>query len=217
MKRNALVGVTAVLMLVVTALWWAFLYSPQRASVAAANDRLLASEQVNDELELTLARLQDTQRRSPELTADLEQLRTAVPDEASLGQFLLDANDVATQSGVLFTSVSPTLPAVNGTDPLLPAVVSMSIIVGGGYHETLDYLNRLAAMRRLLIVDSISVSPGEDPLTSAPLLYVSLTARIFTTAIPAGTLPLVVPTPPTTVAPEGSTPTTVPTPEATTT
>ena len=153
------------------------------------------------------------QAEAPALQAKVEALRVAVPDSPDLAQFILDANDAATASGVDFLSISPTPPTA-GVDPTQPASVNLAIDVDGGYFQVLDYLNRVDDMDRIVVVDSLDLAPqGEEGSSTG--LSVSLSARMFTTATPAG-LPGAAPAPATQASTAG-TPATPTTPAAPTT
>lgn len=182
-RKIAFAALGACLALVVA--WFAFLWGPQGAKLADAAEREDAATLTNAELELRRDRLAAADADAPALQAKVEALRVAVPDSPNLAQFILDANDAASASGVDFLSISPTPPAAS-SDPALPSVVNISISVDGGYFQVLDYLNRLDAMDRIVVVDTLGLSPtgGEE---GGPLgLSVSVTARMFTTAAPDG-------------------------------
>ena len=162
--------------------WFVLLWGPQGGRASDADDRLEAASGTNTQLEANVARLQAGQAGIPGLQASLETLRTAVPDSPNLAQFILDANDAATASGVDFLSISPTPPAAN-VDPLLPPAIGLSISVSGGYFQVRDYLNRLNDLSRLVVVDTLALTPGETA-TGGQTLAVSLAARMFTTTLP---------------------------------
>ena len=193
--------------LAVLLLWYFLLYSPQSGDLDDARKREDAATATNDELELRLSRLQAAQAQEPELTAEVEELRIAIPDEPNLAQFILDANDAAQASGVQFLSISPTPPAVDTALGL--SVIALSIDVTGGYFQTLDYLNRLADMPRIVVIDNLDLGTSGDGTT----LTVAVAARMFTTAIdPAAAGTGATPTDPsattTTTAPGATTTTT---------
>lgn len=167
----------------VAALWFLLLWGPQGGRLADAEDRQVAAESTNDELQLRLARLQATARREPQLVAAIDQLRTAVPDGPNLPQFILEANDAASAADVAFLSISPSPPAASAS-PTLPNQIALQITVSGGYEEVLDYLGRLEALPRIVVVDGLTLSPGVDQVTGRQELAVSLTARMFTNALP---------------------------------
>lgn len=180
MSRRALVVSIAAAGLLAL-IWFVFLWGPQGGELDDANARIDAASQRNAELELRLARLQDAQDRAPELAADLEELRRAVPDDPELAQFILDANDAASDAGVEFLSIAPGVPAPGEAG--LPPVVTLGISVSGGYFEVLDYLDRLEDLPRIVVVDQLTLTPT-DAAAGSPELSVNLTARMFATSAP---------------------------------
>ena len=197
-RKAVLIGVGASLAL--AGLWFLLLWSPQGARLTDARARQEAAAAENSQLEVRAARLVAAEQRRPELAADLETLRVAVPDAPDLAQFLLDANSASVEAGVDFISISPTPPTPSAT-PGLPSEVALSISVEGGYFEVLDFLDRLSSLPRVVVVDTLGLTASDGPGTP---LSVSLTARMFTTAVqaPAGA------TAPATPAPAAATTTT---------
>lgn len=205
-RKIALVAVGASLTLF--AAWFVLLWGPQGGDLADAQEREEVAAAANAELELRRDRLVAAQADAPVLQARVETLRVAIPDSPNLAQFILDANDAATASGVDFLSISPAPPAAS-VEPGLPSSINLSISVDGGYFQVLDYLNRLDAMDRIVVVDTLGLTPtgGED---GGPVgLSVSVAARMFTNATPAG-LPGDVPAPATQASTEVTTTTTAP-------
>ena len=161
--------------------WFLMLWAPQSGKLGDAHDRTAAATATNDALQLRLARLQAAKVQEPELQTDFDQLRSAVPDDPELAQFILDANQAATDSGVDFLSISPGVP--QQSDPTLPAVISLAITVKGGYYEALDYLEQVSAMKRVVVIDTLALTPG-DTSTGLQDLTIAISARMFTTAVP---------------------------------
>jgi Tfp pilus assembly protein PilO len=184
-------GLTAVILFA----WFTFLWSPKGAELRTARDRQAAANEQASQLQLRLDRLKDAQRRAPEIQATVAGLRAAVPATPDLAQFLLDTNDAATKAGVAFLSVSPSLPAARATGP---TEVQVSLNVKGGYFHVLDFLDRLLDLPRIVVLDTVSVTPA-DASAGGPELAVSLTGRMFTTEVPA---PATAPTAP--AAPTGT-------------
>ncbi len=129
-------------------------------------------------------------------------LRAAVPSTPDLGEFILQANDIATASGIDWLSISPSPPAATGGGGPT-STIAVSIQIQGGFFEVLDYLNRLEDLERLVIVDTINISAaaptrgpaapgpagsigGSTDSSGAPDLSVTLTGRMFTDAAADG-------------------------------
>jgi type IV pilus assembly protein PilO len=166
---------------VVTALWFLLLWRPQSGDLAAARDREQAASAANVELTLRRDRLAATAAEAPSMEADLAALEVAVPDDPRLAELLLAANDAATAAGVDFLSISPT-PPVAAVDPAHPASVHLAVTVDGGYFQVLDYLDRLAALERIVVVDTLDLAPSGGEGGGLPTrLSASLGARMFTT------------------------------------
>jgi Tfp pilus assembly protein PilO len=180
-SRSILIGVGAGL--VALLLWFLLLWQPQSGRLQEASDRRETAEAENARLELERDRLRAAQERAPQLQATVDRLRVAIPNQPELAQFLLAANDAAQQSGVEFLSISPSPPTPAEGDATL-SQVNLSISVAGGYFQVLDYLNRLDALPRLVVVDTLAVSPGAGDAGTPAALSVSVSARMFTTASP---------------------------------
>ena len=177
-RKTLLIAIGAVVGVVV--LWWFLLWSPRQAKVAEARERAEAAETRQADLELRVARLKDLEEDQALKQSQLEELRVAIPDQPNLAQFILDANEAANKAGIEFLTISPQPPtaesAIGGAAP-----VNLSITVAGGYFQVLDYLNRLDDLRRIVVVDSLNVTPGGTGAQSTKL-SVSITARMFVNA-----------------------------------
>jgi Tfp pilus assembly protein PilO len=208
------VGAAALLL----AVWFLLLWGPQGNKLSDAKKRTTAAETQNSELQLRLSRLEAAQKDAPELMATGEELRRAVPASPDLAQFILDANDAATAAGVVVLAISPQPPQASPGGG--PAVVSLQISVTGSYAEVVNYLDRLDDLPRLVVIDKLGLAPGGAPGSAPDDLSVSITARMFTTAVPAGTATPAPTGRATTTAPStpgGSTATTAPAAATTTT
>ncbi|MDQ3680733.1 MAG: type 4a pilus biogenesis protein PilO [Actinomycetota bacterium] len=116
MNRRALaIGAAAAVAVVV--LWYLVFWSPRNKALDQAKKRREAAQQQESQLRTEIARLRGAQSQEPAKRARLEALRTAIPDDPNLAQFILDTNDAATRSGIDFISIAPQLP----TAPTAPA------------------------------------------------------------------------------------------------
>ncbi|HUP70126.1 MAG TPA: type 4a pilus biogenesis protein PilO [Acidimicrobiales bacterium] len=209
--------------LLVLALWYFFLWSPRNDDLEKAKDRTEAAQSTNRDLESRIQRLKAAQRDEPRLRARLERLRTAIPDEPKLAELIIDVNDAAVRSGIDFLSIAPARPAVAapaaagapGATPAAagpaPAEIQLSLSITGGYFQVLDFLNRLDALPRLVVTDTLTLS-GDN----FGRLSTGVTGRMFvnpSAVAPAPGTPGVVTTTTTTVASSTTTsapPTTAP-------
>jgi Tfp pilus assembly protein PilO len=203
-RRVILFAVVAAV--IVLAGWYLLLWSPTKSDLDKAKERRSAAEAQQSQLRSEIQRLQESQRNEPANRAKLERLRTAIPDDPSLGQFIIDVNDAATRSGIDFVSIAPTEPHTTARAPIAttttvagstattsntplasaapgsaPAEIGLTLQIQGGYFQVLDFLNRLDSLPRLVVTDSLNISPGENVR-----LTVAISARMFVRNIPAG-------------------------------
>ncbi len=221
MKRKTVV-ITALLCVLVSALWYSRVYQPTKASASAAREEGQLAAHDNQGLEAKVAQLKALEANGAQTDAELAQLHQALPEKSELASFIRVANTMASDAGIDWISVAPTEPSVGGEIATIP----VSIQVKGGYFQVLDYLTKMEALPRLLIVDSVGISSsgaassdapggaasvasaGAGSFGGAPELSVTIAARMFTTAgvdttpapAPGATVPGAVgatPTPPT--------------------
>ena len=210
MNRRVILMAAGAFVLIL-AIWFVALFTPARNKVSDAKERREEAENQAQQLDAAIRRLKDAQRNEPLRRAQLETLRTAIPDTPNLAQFILDANDAAARSGIDFISVAPTEPRAAAITPIAttttvagatttttaaptgavttstaisaqaPAEITIQMQLQGGYFQVLDFLNRLDRLPRLVVTDSINVSSD-----TAGRLTVGITARMFVRAVPAG-------------------------------
>lgn len=215
MKRQPLIIVAAVTVVALLA-WFFLLYKPIGDDISSADKRTETAKSELTSLDSQLRELRGV--NVSDLKAQKAKIDAAVPAEPDLAQFILDADDIATESGVDWVSINPSPPAaVSGG----PTTIALQIQIQAGFFQLLDYLRNLQqdssatkSIGRLVIVDSINISAGAGSTGSAtsgttsatgsslfsadgsPVLTVGLTARMFTRAAPpasasgvAGTTP----------------------------
>ena len=180
-RRPMLVAVAAAL--VVLLLWYLLLWRPTSAKVAKERDKAVAAERTRDDLRDRIKNLRSSRRLEPLKLSQLATLKVAVPDDPNLAQFILDANDAATKSGVDFLSISPTPPgaaggATTGTTvaggAAGPVSIKLAISITGGYFQVIDFLNRLNGLPRIVVIDSLSLSSSTSGQLTA-----AISARMF--------------------------------------
>jgi Tfp pilus assembly protein PilO len=180
--RNRAIALGVLGTLVILLIWNVVVFSPKGRSLSHAKKDTEAAQQVGAGLRAQLAQLEEISQNGPAIAAELDKLNTAVPASADLDGFILSANQIAVTSGIDWLSVAP---AVAQAGPEGLSVIPMSIQIKGGFFQVLDYLNRLESMGRLVIVDGINISGSTGATSGAPILSVTLTARMFTRAAPA--------------------------------
>jgi Tfp pilus assembly protein PilO len=192
-RRALLIGAGAAVVVLLG--WWFLLWSPRSDDIAEARDRTEQAEGQAQQLETEIARLKAAQRDEPLRRAQLETMRTAIPEDPNLAQFILDTNDAANKAGIDFISIAPTPPAAATPQAAAaattattapapaapPAEIRVALQLQGGYFQVLDFVNRLNDLPRLVVIDNVTVSADQTGRLST-----SLQARMFTRALPAG-------------------------------
>ena len=174
-----LAGAGGALLLVVL-IWWFTLWSPRARTYSDISSQAQTADAQVSQLQAQVDRLKSA--NIPQLNSQLSSLQAAIPDQPQLDQIFLAVNGAASQSGVSLQTIAPSPPAAGsgaaaGAGGAAPAQINLSLTCGGGYFQVLDFINRLDALPRLLVVDSVSLSPGSGANGSE--LSVSLVARMF--------------------------------------
>jgi Tfp pilus assembly protein PilO len=151
--KNMMVGVLAAVL--VMALWWTVLLKPTRAKAAKVHADTEIEQSKLAPLQAQLTKAQADAAHAAEFKAQLESLQKAMPDSPALAEFLRDANAIASATGVSWQSVthSPPTIGVGGVTS-----ITLGIQVKGSYAQVVDYLTRLAALQRLVVVDGVQLS-----------------------------------------------------------
>lgn len=186
-KRIVPIVAGAVAVFVVLVWYFAF-YSPKSHDLSKVHQDTDAAQQSQQTLRAQLSNLRGLEANRTKEQAQLQQLSAAVPQTPDLANFILQANDIATNAGVAWLQVAPS-PPVAGTAGT-PTTIGVTMQLQGGFFQVFDYLNRLENMQRLVLVDSVSItaassSPSSGAITSDPTLTMSLTGRMFTRAAPS--------------------------------
>lgn len=213
MKRQTMIAV-GVATLVVVLGWYMFSYRPKGSELAESRKATQTAKAQEGPLRTDLARLQALDRERPLREAELQRLVGLIPERDELAGFLISADEIATRSGLRWNNISASQPVAAATAGQ-PSVIALGIQVEGGFFQLLDYLGRMERLRRLVVIDSIQVSPsgGDEAGGASGNLSVSLSARMFTTALPGATTTTAATAVPTTLV--GGATTTVPGPATT--
>lgn len=187
--KNRAVGVLAAVLVV--ALWWTMLLKPERSKAAKVRADTDIEQSKLEPLQTQLAKAQRDAAHAATFKAELESLQSAMPDSPALAAFIRDANNISDASGVAWQSVTHGLPAV-GTDGVNS--ITIGIQVKGTYAQVLDYIGRLAALQRLVVVDGVQLSTAATtgattggatgggstgPFSGGTQLSALITARMF--------------------------------------
>ena len=174
------------------------------------NETIATEEARTAQLRVELSRLQDLQRRAPELQAELDRFRDLVPENHETPNLVFQIDAAAKEAGVEFAQITPELPKPPPEGAPL-AEVRITIRGTGGYFALQDFLRRLYDLDRALRVDNLTLNATEDQ-SGVPTIDLQAIVRVFfalpgapgtttTTGTPATTPPAGTTTTTTTPAP----------------
>jgi Tfp pilus assembly protein PilO len=188
--KNLAVG--ALVGFLVLALWYNFLLKPTNSKVSKVKADTETERAKLQPLQAQLAQANIDAAHADTFKSRLAVLKHAVPDSPDLANFIRDANDIAQASGLTWQSVThgPPTDVAGGA-----STISVGIQVQGTYEQVLDYLARIAELKRLVVIDGVQFSaagttgagPGagtgatesSGPFSGASTLSVSISARMF--------------------------------------
>ena len=191
--KSRVIAVVALVVVGIVIAWNALFFGPAGDDVTKATTRVATAQQQQSQFATQLRALEAIAKRGPEFQAAVDKLNSAVPLKADQEGFLRSADAIKTAAGVDWVSIAAAPPTLGASGP---SEIGVQVVVIGGFFQVLDYLNRFEALRRLVVIDSLTVTAGDTSTTAAggakaatrtakngaPTLTVNLTARIFTQA-----------------------------------
>jgi len=160
-------------LLVLTALAWLLVLGPKTSELSDARMDIATTRDQNDLLLQQLALLHEQQQQLRKLRADTEVLTTKFPATADQPGLFLQVTEAAAEAGIDaedVTSLAPTPPVVNGTDPSTGAPLeesktalelgrqAVTVSVEGSYDQTQRLLENLEQMPRAYLIQSLTLT-----------------------------------------------------------
>ena len=215
---QALIPVVLLALAMVAGLAYLLVVGPQRSKAAdLQSEVVLVRKQVDD----ARAKSIDGRKVAPIKIADLFRLSKAMPDQTDMSGLLLELNGLASDTGIVFDSITPQ--AVVGQTGY--QVVPIQVVFHGNFYDLADLLyrlrtlvtvngGRLDATGRLFAIDTVDFSEGKAgfPEIQATLL---VDAFVYGTGTATGPATASTPGAGTTTTTTSTTPTPTPTPAAT--
>ena len=205
--RRSVITLVILAFVVITALWWFLMISPRNAEIDDANVALEDAKSQETILQAQIAQLRAVQDNELSFLFALGEMESSIPTDPELDAFIEDLTFLADTTGVEVFSISTAVPTLVEGSSLYTMTVALSL--EGEYFEVLGFLYGLEDLERLVVVDSLSLSPTtvaeeetteeetteEEEVVEEPrsrpedsTLTVSLSARLFTrstVAVPA--------------------------------
>lgn len=177
MRRWVILGLVVALLLAVA--WWFFFISPRNARIAEARDDLDAARQQEAALRAQVVQLQAIRDGEVAYLAGIGQMESLIPSQPKLDEFIDDVYVLCDTTGVQLLNLAPAMPVTITGSELRQITVAATI--DGDFFEVLGFLFGIMDMDRLVRVDAVALSSGQDE-TGATTLSASLSLRLYTLA-----------------------------------
>ena len=180
MSRRNVYILVALLLVVVGVAYWFLLLSPLRAEIAELDAQIVEQQGQLSVNKAELARLERTRLDARRNEARLIELSKMLPPRTELPSLLLQIQDLATESGIDFMTISPGQPMDAGLFQTVPLTMKFT----GTFFDLNDFIYRaeqmVAGPGRLLTVKTLGLSVvGDDIRKTSPRLDVDLTLYAF--------------------------------------
>jgi Tfp pilus assembly protein PilO len=214
-SRNVRLILIGVALIAIIALAWFFLLSPIRADIASTSLQIEDAQSTLASAQAKLAQAEVTRAEGKKNQARLIELSKMVPPDSEIGSLLVQIQDLASQSGIAFMSITPGAALDSTGFRMIPLAVQFA----GTFFDLSDFIYRaeqmVAGPGRLLAIKQLNLQLAEagggaasEGTSVSPILTVTMTIYAFDTA-PSAKASAATVTPATTPT-DSSTSTTVP-------
>ena len=168
------VGAFVALAVGVTAAFWYFYVQPAHESLATRDMQLAELRQTIDRGLATARRLPEFRREVTELQAQLDRLRTVLPEERDVADLLRRVQAMATQSSLTIQGFTPQAVATRE----LHAEWPIGLQLEGTYHDLGAFLERISKFPRIINVNGITIRARQDA-GAGPTITANCVATTF--------------------------------------
>ena len=149
-----------------------FLIRPQGAELSSVRDERANVEQKVSDAQVALLAQPDPEQVQSE--TDVAALDAAIPAQPAIATLLRQLQAIAAESGMSHASISPSTVGANPAGP--GGSLQLAIIAFGSHDATLNYVQRLRDLERLVVIEQLAIDVQPD--TTEQL---QISARVFTT------------------------------------
>lgn len=163
---------TAAVALVLVAIWYLALLSPQTHKLAVTRQENIAAQNQISDLNQQIQQLTALEKEIPADQAKLNHYKQAIPSDPALSSAIRSIQAAATDTGVEMSSLNPTVPT-NASAPSAAGGVAgattipVTISAAGTYSQVMAFLRALDAMPRTVIVQSFDLGGTAEKLTAS--------------------------------------------------
>jgi hypothetical protein len=198
----ATAGVGVGITLVIAALGWFALISPQRSRASTLDAELVLVDKLVSESRAAQMQSSGVQ---PIRSADLFRLTKAMPSDTDIAGVMLELSRVAAETGIVFEAIRPGTTTVAGTNRVQP----IELVFTGNFYSLSDFLYRLrnlvSVQKGRLLANGRLFAVEKLVFGEAPDGFPSIRAFLTVSAYLYGSGPVAGAAPAGTVAPAGTT------------
>lgn len=180
MSRRSIYILSGAVLVVLLIAYWFLLLSPLRSDIADVDTRIADEQMKLEQNQAQLAALERTRLDARRNEARLIELSKMMPPTTELASLLLQIQDLATESGINFMTITPGAPIEAGQYQTVP----LSLEFTGTFFDLNDFIYRaeqmVAGPGRILTVKVVNLILDTDEARKAsPRLKVSMTLYAF--------------------------------------
>jgi Tfp pilus assembly protein PilO len=169
--------VSAIVVLLVGALWYKVVYSPMETKASKAKTAATDAETSAASLRQELGTSR-TAKKANGQDVSLGVMLNAIPADSAEASFLRSIDVLRVSSGADWQSITPSAPVSTGS----LSTVSVGISVQGTEDQLARYVSGLADLKRIFVTDNVTITAGgaaQGHVFSAGTLQLQVTGRVF--------------------------------------
>lgn len=164
--------------LLVTVLWYVFLVSPKNSKIDDLEQEITTAQDEAQGLRAQKAALEAIKDSELTYRSAIAGLQRSVPAAPELAEFIEAINQIAVETGVDLSSLSPGTPQITEGEAF--ATIPVNMTVSAQFFELLGFFFAVSDMDRVVRIDSLTLSSSvvEDEV----VLSAAINASMFTLA-----------------------------------
>jgi Tfp pilus assembly protein PilO len=169
--------VSAIVVLLVGALWYKVVYSPMESKASKAKTAATDAETSAAGLRQQLGTSRAVKKANGQ-DVSLGVMLNAIPADSAEASFLRSIDALRVLSGADWQSITPSAPVSTGS----LSTVSVGISVQGTEDQLARYVTGLADLKRIFVTDNVTITAsgkGQGHVFAAGVLQLQVTGRVF--------------------------------------
>ncbi len=173
LPRQQRVGILVGLIVVILALDYFYLYTPQADQIGGLMENIEGARNERDKKKKLAANLTKLRQQNRELDGMLKQAVAQLPDRKEIPDLLSSVSTKATESGLEILIFRPLVESYQD----FYAEIPVDIVVRGGFHNIVTFFDEVGRMNRLVNIGSIDL---KNPKVNADQVVIETSARATT-------------------------------------